>query len=213
MQIIVLQSLRSLRERGLNFPDEYRVFIDKMNSSDENIKPMSKLLANYITNPNLSIDDKQVMFRSACDIYLDAVQGIFDELTKLIYALTTISESKIIPNSEELNSSKKIWKIYRVCKKNFGIKPVFLKNFKEKRYIRNAIAHSQAKYDPKLDQAYFISIEPETGKIIYDGKMTFAQFFIIWLEIADAIDAFRYTMRLIGVMEDLIALFALSSKS
>ena len=44
-------------------------------------------------------------------------------------------------------------------------------------------------------------------------EMSFNEFFDIWLEIADAIDTFRYAMRLTGVMRDLIALFALHQKA
>ncbi len=205
--VVLLQSVTSLQKKGLDMPAEYSIFFDKMNACDDSINSMSGQLAKLLKKQNRSKSESEIMFSSACYTYQVAVEGIFGELARLLYALLSISEGTTIPSSKEL-SSEHVWKIYRECEKSFGIKPVFLENWKEKSEIRNAIAHAQAQYNPVLDRAHFVSKNRDTGEI-YDKTMSFSEFFVIYLEIADAIDAFTYSVRLLSVMQDFTTLLAL----
>ena len=88
------------------------------------------------------------------------------------------------------------------CKRLFGITPVFLENFEEKKAIRNAIAHSQAEFRPKENEVRFFTLD-EFKKMLYDKTMSFESFFLHFFELVDAIDSFYYAIELATVIASL----------
>jgi hypothetical protein len=201
VQIITLQSFLMQKKRNSGFPQEYSKFIDKMNENDLKIHSATQLMSKMLKDHNRSSSESQVVFDLACHTYLISIEGIFPELVKLLYALMSLSIGKVLEASDL--DSKSVWAIYRKCEEKFGIKPVFLEKWYEKNAIRNAIAHAQAQYDPVLDMAHFFAIDSVTDQV-FDKSMSFAQFFTIWMELADAEDSFRYAIRLTNVFMNLI---------
>jgi hypothetical protein len=200
-QIIVLEAFLALKDKKIDLPAEYCSYLKKMNTSDDNINALSEALANLYTKRKRSFEESQMMFNYACYIYQVAIEGIFSQLAKTLYGFLSIRDGKI-PEPEELNIAL-VWKIYHKCEKDFGMVPVFLENWYEKSSIRNAIAHAQANYDPSLDAAHFVAQDSKTGQI-YDKTMSFEEFFVIWMEVADAIDSFRYSMRMQDILDEIV---------
>jgi hypothetical protein len=196
--LIVLRAYANLSDPSPNsLPMEYLVFLEKMNKTDDQIASMARLLSQLINNQKRTQADSELMFSTACHIYLISLEGIFGELAKLVFGLLHIAEGTNVLSVEELNDDH-VWKIYRKCETELGIKPVFLERWKLKSEIRNAIAHAQAQYNPNTDRAHFYSKNSHTGEI-FEESMTFRQFFAIWLEVADAEDALRYSLRLMEI--------------
>lgn len=193
-----------LSEENFSFPDEYSRYLDKMNENTEKMDSASQEFSKVFLNQKRSAKKSILMFDLACHIYLNAVEGVFGELAKLVYAFTNISEAKTILTDSELNADH-VWAIYRKFEK-LGIKPVFLENWETKSQIRNAIAHGQAKYDPIADKAHFYSTD-KTGKIVYDKFMTMNEFVRIFLQILDAEDALRLSLTLTEITLTLQGLF------
>ncbi len=105
---------------------EYLVFLVKMNKTDAQIASMGRLLSQLIRNKNRTQADSELMFSTACHIYLISIEGIFGELAKLVFGLLHIADGTNVLSVEELNDDH-VWRIYRKFEKELGMKPVFVK--------------------------------------------------------------------------------------
>lgn len=192
----LLQALNNLGEKSKEISTEFMQFMSRIDEIDESIKPMSELFANLLVKRDRSMQDSLVMFHSACYIYLIGVEGIFDDLVKMLYILAEASKGNI-RRFEEVEVDN-IWNIRSAYKQLFGISPVFLERWQEKGDIRNAIAHAQARYYPKTNRVHFRSVNIKDGRI-FDKTMDFDEFQALHMEIIDAIDSFKYSLRIIRV--------------
>jgi hypothetical protein len=183
-------------------PPEYLLaLMKKMNQRDEYVNSLTKSLAELLQKDRRTTDESKNMFRDACTIYEQVIEGIFSSTVKILYFL--IKKMGVdLPESKETDT---VWDIWHNFEKAHLEIPIFLENWPEKNNIRNAIAHSQNQYDPILNRVHFIS-KDKTGKITYESpdSMTFSDFFAIWMQIADAIDSLRYSMRLYGIFQSLV---------
>jgi hypothetical protein len=206
ISIIILKSLTNLQGKkvGLGLLDDYLPFVERMNKQDAVINSSSGFFGRLYAKGNRTREESEIMFNTACITYQVVLEGIFSELIRILYAKMKVASDKKVPSSEVLSSSN-IWKIYRKCEEEFAIKPIFLENLPKKINIRNAIAHAQTNYNSSIDQAHFIS--KENGIIIYDKLMTFSEFYEIWMQIADAIDSYRYIMRFLDAIDNLCKLY------
>lgn len=150
---------------------------------------------------NRRITDKNVIFYLRCYAYLIFVEGIFDELARVLYFLTVVSK-KNIPSRETLEKMT-IWKIL----KKLGTKPVFLEKWNEKKHIRNSIGHARVYYDgthaPHI--IHFVDYDEKKGKSTYNRYLTMNKFAEMALELEDSVDAFIYTMILLRIYDLIIS--------
>jgi hypothetical protein len=196
---ILLESVNRLGERSA-LSGELSQFISRMEEIDKNITPMAILFANLLVKKDRSSQESLVMFHSACYIYLIGVEGIFEDLTRMLCAL--VETSKGYECRLEKLKRAHVWDIRRVFKQLFGFCPVFLEKWQDKKAIRNAIAHAQAEYSPVINLVRFRSIN-EGG--IFDKTMTFEEFQALHMETIDAIDSFKYSLRIMkaqALLED-----------
>lgn len=196
--IILLQAIDNLEERSEELSTEFLSFMSRINEIDENIKPISGLFASLRVKPDRSSEDNLVMFHSFCYLYLIGIEGIFDELVKMLYIFAEAAKGNIV-KFEELETAN-IWDVRRAYKQLFSLSPVFLEKLQEKKDIRNAIAHAQAKYYPEINQIHFRSVNI-TDHRVFDRAVSFDEFQALHFEIMDAIDSFRYALRIINVQE------------
>ncbi|MGA2682016.1 MAG: hypothetical protein ABSF44_09485 [Candidatus Bathyarchaeia archaeon] len=199
-QVIVFAGLMAVDKEQLP-PPEYLVdLLKKMNQRDEYVNSLSKSLAELLQKDDRSSEESNNMFRDACTIYEQAIEGIFSSAAKILYFLM----AKMGISLPETTASDGVWDIWHNFEKSHLEIPIFLENWPEKNSIRNAIAHSQNQYDPILDSVHFVSRD-KVGKITYESPdaMTFSDFFAMWMQIADAIDSLRYSMRLYGIFQSL----------
>jgi hypothetical protein len=177
----------------MNQRDEY------VNSSSARCKSLSMLLQ----KDNRTFEESMNMFRDACTIYEQAIEGIFSSAVRILYFLIVENGQGVIPES---NETLTVWDIWHNFEKAHIDIPFFLENWPEKNHIRNAIAHSQNQYDPVRDRVHFLTRDTKTGKITYESpnNMTFSDFFALWIQIADAVDSLRYSNRLYGIFQSLV---------
>lgn len=200
-QQIALKAYLLINKNRMDLPNEFEQFKNRIEQTDGTINPMAQLLAALRTKPNRTNAENSIMFSSACYIYNQALEGIFSQVVKQIYGLLCLSEAK--PPQYLENDTSFIWNFYRNCEKDFKLKPVILEGWYEKSSIRNAIAHSQVSYDSSIDLVQLYAKNSNTGQI-YDKRMSFREFFNIWIEVGDAIDSFRYSTRMLLVLNALI---------
>jgi len=135
------------------------------------------------------LNDK-IVFHLFCYAYLITVEGIFDELARVLYFLKVVKQSEI-PKAEDLKRLK-----VRDILERFRSVPVFLENWEEKNHIRNAIAHATAYFDSSKKEARFVD-EPSR----YDKTMSLDQFAQMALELEDSTAAFSYIMLLLKLYD------------
>jgi len=138
------------------------------------------------------IQDRRIVFHLYCYAYLIMVEGIFDELARVLFFFKTVTKSNI-PKTEDLKRME-VWDIFN----KLGSTPVFLKNWKEKKSIRNAIGHATVYYDLEKNKIRFIDEQSS-----YDRTLTLNQFTEMALELDDSVAAYTYIMMLLR-LHDLI---------
>lgn len=143
------------------------------------------------------ISDKNVIFHLRCYTYLIIVEGIYDELSRLLHFLTVISPTNVLALKDLENLT--VWEIMR----QFGTRPVFLEDWEDKNHVRNAIGHARADYDPAKDTVQFTDINMRDGTKWNSGVIPATKFYEKALELEDSIAAFYYTFMLLR-MYDLI---------
>jgi hypothetical protein len=94
--------------------------------------------------------DEKTFFHLLCYSYLIIVEGIFDELIRVIYFLSALKNGNDIP----IEQLKRL-ETYDVYNK-INPKPIILKNWIEKKHTRNAIGHATVYYEPSKKEVTFI---------------------------------------------------------
>ena len=148
-------------------------------------------LGNFINSKKYG--DKNVEFYLYCYTYLIIVEGIFDELARILYFLTVSSPS----NLPRLNSLESM--TVNTIRDQLGSSFVFLKKWDEKRHIRNAIGHAKAFYNPVKDEVQFIDMSWDSGII------PLKEFHKRALEIEDSIWAFFYDFLLLRIYDFILS--------
>ncbi len=207
--MMLFESQNKLGERSRELFDELVPFASRIRESDDSIQPMAEFFSHLLVKKSRSAEESLRMFHSACYIYLIGVEGVLDEVAKILYGLVEAAKGKIC-RFEELETID-FWKLHDAYKRTFGKSPIFLKNWREKKGIRNAIAHAQAQFNPWTDQAHFKS-KIDNGQI-FEATMSFYDFQALHMEIIDSIDSFRYSLRLLGLTELLMSAYSRNTKS
>lgn len=145
-----------------------------------------------------AIKDKNLTFHLYCYAYLVTIEGVFDELARILYFFTVVSKSNV-PTIQHLRKMT-VWRVLR----SFKTPPVFLEGWNEKNHIRNAIGHARVYYDSASDKVRFVNIRPKTGKVVYDRTLSTAEFWEMALELEDSVQAFLHAMLLVRLY-DLVA--------
>lgn len=135
----------------------------------------------------------KLSFHLLCYAYLIMVEGIFDELTRILFFLKESS-------SGDPATMKKleIAEIYR----KMNQKPVFLNNWTEKKHIRNAIAHAKAFYEVGERVRFIDDKNPNDP---YDSTMPWQRFIEIYSELEDSVNAFILNLFLLRLFDLLFA--------
>lgn len=145
------------------------------------------------------IKDKNVIFHLHCYTYLIIVEGIYDELARILYFLTVASPC-CVPSLQDLEMMK-----INTIEKKLGTTPVFLENWEDKRHIRNAIGHARADYDSTKDVVQFIDVNMRDGTKWDSGAIPLIEFYKMALELEDTIWAFLYTFILLKIYDFIVS--------
>jgi hypothetical protein len=152
--------------------------LEKLNSSNKVTGAIADQLATK------SIKDPNILFHLHCYAYLVFVDGVFDELSRILYFFAVVDKNKI-PTLNDLEKLD-IWGIIKALK----VTPVFLKGWDYKNHIRNSIAHARASYDPNNNSVRFRDYNKKDDSTWDSGEMKFADFVEKALEIEDTLRAF-----------------------
>jgi len=139
------------------------------------------------------IRDKNVIFHLYCYTYLIIVEGIYDELARILYFLTVASPS-CVPSLNDLEMMT-----VKTIKTKLGTTPVFLKKWDDKKHIRNAIGHARADYDSTKDEVQFKDRSWDSGII------PLKEFIKMALELESSIEAFLYTFILLKIYDFVVS--------
>jgi hypothetical protein len=145
------------------------------------------------------IRDKNVIFHLYCYTYLIIVEGIYDELARILYFLTVASPS-CVPSLQDLEMMT-----VKTIKRRIGTTPVFLRKWDDKNHIRNAIGHARADYDSTKDEVQFIDINMRDGTRWDSGIIPMKEFLRMALELEDSIQAFLYTFILLKIFDLIVS--------
>jgi hypothetical protein len=149
------------------------------------------------------IQDKSVIFHLRCYSYLILVEGIFDELGRILYFLATVDKNSV-PKIQELEKMN-VWQILAALKNVQKSTPVFLERWEEKNHIRNSIGHARADYNPSKDEVRFVDVNKK-GKLTYDSNyIPFAIFAEKALELEDSLTAFLHIFLLLRIYDFIVA--------
>lgn len=142
-------------------------------------------------NPNLTDKGK---FYFYCYSYLVLVEGVFDEVARILYFLKTVTPTNI-PTTQQLKN-KTVWAVYNEIQPT----PAFLENWEEKKHIRNAIGHASFSYDPTKKEARFI--DEMAG---YDATKSLSQFMEMAVELESCVEAYTYFTLLLRLYDLIIS--------
>ena len=144
--------------------------------------------------------NENVVFHLYCYSYLIFVEGIFDELARILYFFAVVSQSNI-PKAEDLEKLT----VNHVVEK-YKTKLVVFQKWDEKRHIRNSIGHALTQYDSSNKTVRFEDYDPKTGKTTYDsGFIPFAKFIEMALELEDSLMAFSYIILLLKTYDFVVS--------
>lgn len=138
--------------------------------------------------------NKKLAFHLYCYAYLVTVEGIFDEVARILYFLKTVDKNNI-PKAGELKKMD-VWKVLD----SFSPRPVFLNNWEEKQNIRNAIGHCNVYYNVLKDEVRFVNERND-----YDETKSLTQFMKIALELDSTVAAYTYIMLLLKVYDFIVS--------
>ena len=143
------------------------------------------------------IKDKNLRVHLLCYSYLLIVEGLFDELARILYYFEEVSTGST-PSVRDLQKIT-VWDILKAVKPP----PTFLQNWDEKKHIRNAIGHARAFYDAANNEIRFVDIFEKEAKITYDETISIKRFGEITMEMEDSVMAFLYIIIMLR-LHDLI---------
>lgn len=141
------------------------------------------------------IKDKNLRAYLACFAHLIIVEGLFDELARILYFFVELTKGNTVSVSDLEKTN--VWKIQRKIKPT----PIFLRKWREKKYIRNAIGHAQFYFNPMTNTIRFVNIKEKTGKVTYDKTLSFSQFAELAMELEDSIEAFYYIILILRIYD------------
>lgn len=141
-----------------------------------------------------TINDRNIIFHLHCYSYLILVEGVFDELARILFFLRVV-ESTNVPKPGDLEKMT-VWDILRGLKAT----PVFLERWEDKKHVRNAIGHARASYDTTTGKARFIDVN-EQGKVWDSGNVPFSNFAEMALELEDSLTAFLNIFLLLKIYD------------
>lgn len=134
------------------------------------------------------IPDRKLRVTLFCHAYLIIVEGLFDELARILYFFIKANQGIRLTHIDLMKVT--VWRILREIQP----RPAFLERYSAKRSIRNAIAHARSFYNPSTNEIRFVDISPRTGKTKYDKTMPVKDFAEILMELEVTVDAFYSIM-------------------
>jgi len=179
-------TLKAITRMGADYPTALLSILPLFQSINRGTKITSQIGVFLSSN---KCTDKNVEFHLYCYIYLVFVEGIFDELARILYFLTVASPGNI-PSLTDLERMS----VYRI-RRSLGSPFVFLKQWDDKKHIRNAIGHATATFDPTKDEVRFKDRNWDSGII------PLKDFYRMALELEDAVWAFFYDFLLLKIYD------------
>lgn len=141
------------------------------------------------------IKDKTLRAYLAFFAHLIIVEGLFDELARILYFFVELAKGNTVSVIDLEKTS--VWTIQRAIKPT----PIFLRKWREKKYIRNAIGHAQFYFNPTNNNIRFVNIQEKTGNVTYDRTLGFRKFAKLSMELEDSVEAFYYIMLILRIFD------------
>lgn len=166
----------------------------------------------FVTKNNISIAEETsgtiektvLLFHFKAYLYLLFIEGVFDDITRLWYFHKYLS---INPNYTPISRDLKrlnVDGILHTLRRNSYPIPIFLENWKEKKFWRNAIAHCTVNFDPKKKIIHFVVYDRLNPEItVYDEFVILHDFQTVCLELEDTLNAFDLGLKVLQMSAEL----------
>lgn len=162
--------------------------ITNLSQGKKTIDEINKILSNKSIDPSIHL-------HLTCYRYLVIIEGVFDELARIIFLFATLRDGKIMTVQEVQRLEVK--DIYN----QMTPKPAILKNWEEKKHIRNAIGHATAYFNQESNSIRFI--DRLAKPVTFDKTYRWEEFIEILSELDSSISAFILFILLL-IVRDLI---------
>jgi hypothetical protein len=157
-----------------------------ISATKRKLNELSKLIAD---TPSL-----EVRFYVRCFMFLLAMEGMYDEVVRCVYAYEQIISGKAIV-AEELWNER-----IDMIKKNIHTAPKAILDIWDKgHHVRNAIAHSSFVYSDEDKKMHFVDTNPSDSADVYETSMTIDELWDLALRIGVIENAFRDLIILLNV--------------
>jgi len=176
------------------FKELAKLFV-KMREASENIGVIASV---FLRSKSLTKKEK---YYGACVVYLMIVEGLFDKMIRVLYVLRHAANG--IDVSLKDVYSKSPWELRRYLRRTLGGSDILFGGW-ENRHLRNAIAHSNFKYDEKTKKMNFQDVNP-TGRVTYNKSLSFDQFSKYYQKIDDVSYLVNRMVMLIRVRDLIIS--------
>lgn len=141
--------------------------------------------------------DRRTRFHLTCYSYLIIVEGTFDEVARIIFFLTALK------NGDDVNIQEVQRLEVRDIYAKLNPKPTLLRNWEEKKHIRNAIGHATAYFDETNNTVRFVDNFVKSKP--FDKTYRWEEFIEILSELQSSVSAFILFMVLYRVRDVLFA--------
>jgi len=194
ISLIILRALKSVGLEYFDVVDPVRKPISKRLEDMENyLFPVAVFAKKLLEEFSDTKENRVVLFHLEAYSYLVSLEGIFDDLARLLFFFEELPKGNVCKLSDLERMDVKM--IIRVLK----YRPFFLINWEERCHWRNAIAHAHAYYDPDTDIIHFISVKQLTQEVEYDKHISMWDFLKGYQELDDARAAYILNMLLVSV--------------
>lgn len=199
ISMIVLRALNSL---GLEYNDVIKPVVQpilkRLTDMENYLIPVSMFAKKLIEEFSDTKENRVVLFHLEAYSYLVLLEGIFDDLARLLFFFEELPKGHVPKLSDLERIDVKM--IIRVLKH----RPFFLTNWEERCHWRNAIAHAHAHYNPDKDMIHFISVRQLTQEVEYDENISMLDFLKGNQELVDARATYILNMLLVSIFWALI---------
>ena len=152
-------------------------------------------LARFISD---SSPDKIIAFHMACYCYVIVVEGIFDELARILYSFYRLKYGEVLTIKQLQGLG--------VSKIDGLIEPklIIFRQWELKKHLRNAISHANVYYTLKSDKIGFVDRPIKNGQIPFEITLSFKEFVGLLSELEDSIDALQWILLISRTAEFLL---------
>jgi hypothetical protein len=160
--------------------------VDRINHG----KKMVDEIARFLKRFSFDTKEKVACFHLACYSYVITVEGVFDEMARILYTFYALKNGESL-TQERIQS-------FTVGEINSKINPklTVFKDWDKKRHIRNAISHATVYYDLEKDRIRFVD---NFGSDHWSITLSWFEFIELLEELESSVESLQANLLLLKI--------------